>query len=104
MKRGYAVSNKIVIICADYGNIPSALYLAKTHYRDSQISLVVPGHHDLYKFFQVINERVFNNAINLIYFEVYRGRRVDVKGINKLFYVIPDIIGERRHLKESFTK
>ena len=69
---------KIVIFCTNYGGIERTLYMA-TH--NSSITLVIPLNHDLFKFFQVINERVFHNTINLIYLKPYRPGRRTAKGV-----------------------
>ncbi len=90
------------MFCADYGNIPSALYLATRNYQTRPVTLVIPGNHDLFQFFQAVNERVFQNTINLIYFESYPARRVSAKGLNKVFHTSSDIVGERRYLKETW--
>jgi hypothetical protein len=96
--------NRIVIFCENYGEIKRTLYLVTHNCRDCPISIVIPGNHDLFKFFQVINERVFNNTINLIYLERYLPRRAEAKGINKIFHVLPDIIRERRYLGGIFDQ
>ena len=40
--------------------------------------------------FHTLNEKVFNNAINLIYVEPYPARRVKARGISKVFCVFQD--------------
>jgi hypothetical protein len=92
------------MFCADYGNIPSALYLANQHYSDGAVTLVVIGNHDLFQFFQAINERVFHSAVNLIYLEPFRACRAAVAGVKKAFYIIPDIVRERRYLKHAWDE
>ena len=96
--------SKTVIFAGSYPQIKNALYLATHSCSDGPITIVIPVHHDLFKFFQAVNERVFHNSINLIYFEPYRARRGTAKGLKKVFYVLPDIIGGRRYLKEIFDK
>ena len=82
--------------------------MAMHNYRDCPVAIVISGHPDLHKFFQIINERVFHGSINLIYFESYHARRISAKGINKFFQVLPDILRERRYLAnflaEYFSK
>lgn len=96
--------SQIVIFSGSYPQIKNALYIASRNCHDCPITIVVPGNHDLFKFFQVINERVFHNIIELIYLTRYCARWVKAKGINKLFHVFPDIIKERRYLKGIFNK
>lgn len=98
------IVSKVVIFCESYPQIKNALYVATHNCHDNSITLVIPGNHDLLKFFQVINERVFRNAINIIYFQPYQARRVTAKGIKKVFHVLPDIIKERRYLKGIYNK
>ena len=95
---------EVVIFCESYPLIKNCLYVATHNCHDNSITLVIPGNHDLLNFFQVINEKVFHNAINLIYLELYHARRVTAKGIKKVFHVLPDIIKERRYLKGIFDK
>lgn len=97
--------SKLVIFGESYGYIKHVLYLITQNQHDRPVTVVIPGFLDLFQFFQVINERVFHNAINLIYIEAYQPRRAKVRGIiKKIPHVIPDIIKERRYLKEAFTK
>lgn len=93
--------SKTVVFCANYGVINSTLYLT-THNRP--ITIIIPGNHDLFKFFQVINERVFHNTLELIYLELDYPGRVTAKGIKKVFHVFSNIIRERRYLKDFFDK
>ncbi len=95
---------EIVIFGESYPMIKSALYVATHNCHDCSITIVIPAKHNLLKFFKVINERLFHNAINLIYFEPYHPRRVTAKGLKKVFYVLPDIIRERRYLKGIYNK
>lgn len=96
--------SEIVLFCENYLAIPRTLYLATQNYRDCPVTVVISRNHDLFKFFQVINERVLHNTINLIYIEPYHKRSTTSKGIKKVLWVLPSIIKERRYLKEIFNK
>ncbi len=96
--------SKIVVFCENYLAIERTLYLATHNCHDSPVTVVISHNHDLFKFFQVINERVLHNSINLVYLEPYRSRRATAKGIKKVPHVVPDIIKERRYLKEIYNK
>lgn len=98
------MSNNIVIFFESYGQIEQDFHVATRNNPGCPITIVIPGNQDLFKFFQVINERVFHDTINLIYLEPYQTRRAKAKGINKIFHLFPDIIRERRYLKEIFDK
>lgn len=93
-----------VIFCASYGEIKRTLYLATRYPQDRPVTVVIPGMHDLFRFFQEVNEKALHHAIKLIYFEPYSPGRVKARGINKIFHIIPDIIRERRYLKEIYNK
>jgi len=92
---------KTVLFTTNYGGIEKALYLARNN---CPITLVIPYNHDLFKFYQAINEKVFHNTINLIYVEPYQSRSAKASWINKILHIVPNIIRERRHLKKIFDK
>ncbi len=96
-----------IVICADsYLQYKNALYIATHNYQKRPITILIPGNPDLLKFFTTINERLFHNALNLVYFEPFHPdpRRAKTSGLNKIFYVLSDIIREREYLKETFDK
>jgi len=95
---------KLVIFCESYPQIKNALYVATHNGDNHSITLVIPGHHDLLKFFNAVNERVFHNKIDIIYFERYRRRIAKAGKIAKVLYLLPNIIGERRHLKVIYAR
>ena len=96
--------SQIVIFCESYGQIEYALQLVTQNWHDFPITLVIPGHYDLFEFFKVINEKVFHDEVNLIYLEPYQPGRAKARGINKIPHVFPDIMKERRYLKEIWNK
>jgi len=96
-----------IVICANsYLQYKSALYIATHNYQKRPITILIPGNPDLFKFFNLINEKSFHNALKLIYFEPFHPdpRRARASGLNKVVYVLSDIIRERRYLKEAFQK
>ncbi len=96
---------ELVIYCGGYPEVEITLYLATHNWQDSSINIVIPSTHpDLFKFFQVINEKIFDTTLKLISQEMYPARRAKVKGLKKALYILPDIIGERRCLKDFFDK
>ena len=97
--------SKLIILCTSYGEIPSTLYLAKQNYPDNSITIASANKPELFKFFQLVNERVFHNNINVIFLEPYDSGNAARKGIiTKAFYLVPDIIKERRYLKDIFNR
>ena len=98
---------KEVVIFADaYPRIKIALYVATHNYHKHPITIIVAGGRDLLKFFNIINEKLFNSEIKLIYFNLFLPdpRRAKASGLNKIFYILADIIRERRYLQEIYTK
>jgi len=96
--------SEIVIFCENYTTIKRTLYLATRNRYDYRITLVILGNPDLFKFFQVINDKVFRDTINLMYIKLYRSERLTAKGMKKVFHLLSDIVKERRYLKEIFNK
>lgn len=95
--------SKLVIFCDNYTQIFHTLYVV-THNRYDQITIVITQYGSLFKFFRVINERVFHNEINLVYIEPYQPRMAKARGINKIWYVLVNIMKQRHYLKGIFDK
>ena len=96
--------SQIVIFCESYDEIETALYVMTHNCDNRSITVVIPGNHDLFNFFNAVNERLFHNSINIIYFEVYSGRRAKANKINIMLHCIPDIIKERQYLRGIFNR
>ena len=92
---------KTVLFTTNYGRLELALYLAQNN---SPMTLVIPDNHDLFKYYQAINEKVFHNTINLIYVDTYHSKSAKAGLINKILNIVPNIIRKRRHLKEIYNK
>ncbi len=98
---------KGIVICANsYLQYKNALYIATRNYQKYPITILVPGNDDLFKFFKVINEKLFHNDIKLIYLEAFHPdpRRAEASGLKRIFYILPDIIRQRQHQKKSFNE
>jgi len=96
--------SEVVIFCESYPQINNALYLATQNCCDNSITIVISGNHDLLKFFQAINERLFHGKINIVYFKTYQAGRIKGSQIKRVLHVLPDIIKERRYLKGLYNK
>ena len=96
---------QVVIFCESYPQVKYTLCIARHNYRDCSITVVIPHKYDLFKFFKLANEKLFHNTINVVYFELYR-RRIATKAsrIKKILYILPDIVNERRRLKEIYNE
>ena len=68
------------------------------------MTIFFPSLKDLYLLFQVINKRVFNNNLELICYPQFTQKWAGTKGIKRLFHILPDILGERRHLKQFYNR
>ena len=96
--------NEVVIFCESYPQIKNALYLSKQNYQDHPVTIMVTMP-DLYKFFNLVNEKVFQGGLNVVYFDIYRGRTAKAGSkIIKALYLLPDIVKERQYLKKIFKK
>jgi hypothetical protein len=94
-----------VVFCGSYPQITNALYLATCNYRKCPVTIVIPAVHNLFRFFQVINDKVFQNSIKLIYLELYQSGAAAARWkIKKVSHILPDIVKERRYLREIFNK
>jgi hypothetical protein len=97
--------NEVVIFCESYPQIRNALYLAKKNYQSHPVTIVTAGINDLYKFFKLVNSKVFQDKLNLIYFDIYRTRMSGPGSrIVKMLCLLPDIIKEKRHLKGLYDR
>ena len=95
---------EVVIFCEAYPHIKDALYVATHECHDCLITIVTIGKRDLLEFFKMVNEELFSNTINIVYFETYQGGRVKGSKIKRVFHVLPDIIRERRYLNVIYNK
>jgi len=99
------MSNEIVIFCESYPQIKNALYLITENYCSHPTTVVITGHNDLLKFSKVINEKAFDNNINIVSFESFPAQMAgNSRKIIKMLYLIPDIIRERSYLRAIYEK
>ena len=97
--------SKLIILCTSYGEIPSTLCLAKQNYPDNSVTIASANKPNLFKFFQLVNEKVFHNNLNVIYLAYYDSENAERKGIiAKAFDYVSDIIKERRYLNEMYNR
>lgn len=97
--------NEVVIFCESYPQIENTLYLATQNYQNQPVTVVTTGYHDLFEFFKVMNEKAFENGINIVYFEIYPARMAQAcSRIIKALYLLPDIVRERRYLQSIYNK
>jgi len=93
--------SRVVILCESYGDLPYVLYKIETESMEVPITIFITALSDLLLLLQDINEKVYNNRLELIYYPPYSIRR---GGVKRLQYIIPDILGERRHLKQFYNR
>lgn len=94
--------DKLVIFCESYPQIRNTLYLVAQNSGRS-ITVVSGSNASLYALFQTLNERVFNDTLNLARYSFYSARfaQTDNK-IKKALTLLPDIIREKRHLRSIY--
>lgn len=101
------VSKKVVIFCQSYGEIENCLYVAKHNSeRNNSVTIVIPGHQDLFTLLKRINERVFHDTINIIYLKMFRPRvekTIDTP-ISWAYHASINMIKERRCNRELHDK
>jgi hypothetical protein len=99
------LGKEIFIICTAYPQIKNTLYVALQHYQKQPTSLLVHGYTDLFKFFTVINEKVFHNDINIMFIDSYHGKKTKPGSkIDRVFGVLRNFFEEKRFLKESYNR
>lgn len=96
--------NKIVIFCQSYTQIKNALYLIMHNIDSRSVTLVIPGNHDLFKFFNLVNERILQDKVNIVYFERYLIPTSGDNRIKAILCLVPRIIKARQRLKLFYTK
>src|SRR4030042_572286 len=95
---------RIVILCESYASMLYPLYRLATDKNNIPVTIFIPTLPDLHQLFQIINEKVYDNKLELIYYPSYAPKWMETKGIKKLLYLLPGILGERRHMKRFYNK
>jgi hypothetical protein len=65
---------------------------------------VIPGDDDLHHFLSIINEKRFQNSLNLIHFSDYPKKRSKSNRVEKIVRLLPEIVGERRYLNKIYYR
>lgn len=95
--------NEVVILCGAYPQIKNVLYVVTHYYPKHPISLMIIGNNDLFKFFKLLNEKTFQNVLNIVLLDVHRSHEARVSGrIEKALRLLPDLVMEKRCLRASF--
>ncbi|MDD5509205.1 MAG: hypothetical protein PHI12_00080 [Dehalococcoidales bacterium] len=91
---------RLVVFCGSYPQIKNTLYVVTRMHPDVSATIIVLANHDLFRFFEVINEKAFHNKLDVLYLKTYQTRRAKANRlIQRVFYLPLDIIGEKRYLK-----
>jgi len=96
--------SRIVILCEAYHSIDYPLYMLENEWVDMPVTIFITSYKDLYYLFKVINEKIYDNNLDLVYYPLYKRRWTKTKGIRRLLYILPDILGERRYLKQFYNQ
>lgn len=99
------MANEIVLICSAYPHIENVLYLSSVNYQSYQVRLIVHGDEGLFKFFSVVNEKVFNNSLDIRHVNHYSGVKVwPGHKIGRLISIALNILAERRYLNNAYRQ
>ena len=96
--------SRIVILCEAYGSIDYPLYVLENEKVDVPVTIFITALKDLYLLFQALNEKVLNNSLELVYYPPFISKWSKMKGIKRWLYILPDILRERRHLKQFYNR
>ena len=89
---------EVLMFCESYDEIKICLYITKCHSKQKHsITIAVPGNHDLYRYLGEVNEKLFHNSINLLYFDLFNSEKSKGGMIKKAFHHIKQMIREKRH-------
>jgi len=97
-------NGKIIILCESYASVKYVLYRLMQEHGENLPVFFITGLEDLHRLIQTINEKVFNNKLELIFYQEYTPRRASAKGIKKFWFTLVDISRERRHLKRFYNQ
>ena len=97
-------NRKIVLLCESYASVKYVIYRLAQQNINAHPVIFIPTLKELFHLFQVINKKVFHNNLELIYYPPYKQRWAETKGLKRLLYLIPDILGERRHLNKFYSE
>jgi hypothetical protein len=95
--------SKIIVLGESYP-IDYLLYKLENEKPEVPLTVFITALEGMYRLFQAINEKVYNNSLELIYYPTYVARNKRAKGIKKWLFTPGDILRERRHLKRFYTK
>ena len=94
---------KIAIFCESYGTISTTLHLATQYVQENTpVTIIIPFFPDLFQFITEINERVFNDSLNVIYLQPKPERRQTSGILKKIVRLSIGLLDERAHLKRLF--
>ena len=98
---------KIIIFCQSYGEIENCLYLVKkNHAYNNSITVVIPGNQDLFIFLKKINQRIFSNTIDLIFFRLFKSAPANRKGLTIKWTLryFADAIKEKTYNRKIYNR
>ena len=100
-------NRKIIIFAQSYGEIENCLYLSKKNLQyNNSVTIVIPGFYDLFKLIRKINEKVFHNTIEIIYFDLFKSEPTKVKNntLSRGSQAIVSTIKKRRYNRNLYNK
>jgi len=98
------MTESLVIFPENYPAVKTALSMIERYPHEGGVTLVITGFHDLYRFYQEINEKVYGGKLEIIFFERYRGRAEQGNLAGKGWRYVNDLFRERRYLDRIFNE
>jgi hypothetical protein len=99
------MKNEVVIFCESYPQIVNTFYLITQYYPEHHVTVVITGNDNLLKLIQLINEKVFNNTLNIIFFKPYPAKMGQFcSRFIKALYLFPDIVREGLYIQAIFKR
>ena len=97
------MNKNIVIFCESYSSLAYTLYCLTNENGYTTATIFIPVLEDLFHLMEDLNEYVFDNKLNIVYYKNYVPRWTQRNGMKRLLYIVPDIIAERRYLRQFFN-
>ena len=98
---------RVLVFCQSYDQVENALYVAASNQHGATVTVVLQGRPNFLKLWNALNTKVFQNRLNIVYFEFFDQKRT--AGVNKrscrigkkLCFLL-DIPRERQYLGAIF--
>lgn len=94
----------IVVFCQAYAQIKNTIYLLDTNWEKNSLTLVIIKVQDLFKFFKIMNEKVYSNKIKMIFIKDSRNLINLNKTKNNIVNYLDKFYKEKLYLKKIYKQ